>query len=142
MLLLAYTSRSSFDFTDGDLITVLMTSRLNNRRLGLTGILLHDDGRFVQVLEGEDQVVRDRFTLIERDPRHSEVEVLLEEHAAERQFPKWTMGYKTLSDPLVRDIPGYDSFFTRAPGSGETPVRALLERFRSDPGLADSVESD
>jgi hypothetical protein len=142
LFLLAYASTATFDFQDGDLIMLLMNSRLNNKRLGLTGILLHDDGHFVQVLEGDEHAVRDRFARIEADPRHDGVTILLEETSPERQFPKWSMGYKTLTDPLVQQIPGYNNFLLTNPAPEATPVKALLERFRRFPELAATVNHD
>lgn len=142
MLLLAYASSSAYDFTDGDLITLLMNSRANNRRAGITGLLLHDKGRFIQILEGESDVVRDRYTRIAADPRHRDISILLEQDGPDRKFPKWTMGYKALNDPLVQSIPGFNTFFTREATSDDSPIEELLARFRSGDALAASVESD
>lgn len=142
MLLLAYASTAAFDFADGDLITLLMNSRANNRRLGITGLLLHDEGRFVQVLEGEAASVRDRYARIAADPRHVDVTMLLEENEPKRRFPKWTMGYKALNDRLVESIPGFNSFFSDQPADQSTPLKHLLEEFREGADLAESVEHD
>ena len=142
MYLLAYASTATFDFQDGDLITLLMNSRANNKRLGITGILLYDDRHFVQVLEGEEQAVRERFARIDADPRHDGVTILLEETSSERQFPKWSMGYKALNDPLVQQIPGYNSFLVKSPEPASTPVQALLERFRRHPELESTFNDD
>lgn len=142
LLLIAYTSVASFDFSDGDLITLLMNSRATNKGLGLTGILLYSDRHFVQILEGENAVVNARFERIAADPRHHDVALILREETTERQFPKWTMGYKSLSDPMVSMIPGYDSFFSDAPEQAASAARRLLERFRTDVSLSASVTDD
>jgi len=40
-----------------DLEEILRTSRENNARLGITGMLLYGNNTFVQILEGEDKAV-------------------------------------------------------------------------------------
>jgi hypothetical protein len=132
MLLVAYTSTATFDFLDGDLISLLMKSRADNKRTGLTGLLLYSDGTFIQVLEGPDDQVNAKFDTIADDPPHDHVTLLYREQIQERQFPKWTMGYETLSDPLVTLIPGYDKFFQNARSNIVGPVKALIDQFRDD----------
>lgn len=133
MLSIVYSSVARAEFLDGDLITLLMNSRANNRRLGLSGLLLYRDGRFIQVLEGDEQDVRDRYAIIAADPRHRSVRILLEETIPERRFARWTMGYHALSDPLIGLIPGYDRFFDKPEIELDLSddVLDLLERFRS-----------
>jgi hypothetical protein len=107
MISLVYTSVASSPFSDGDLAELLMNSRANNRRRDLTGFLMHEQGRFVQVLEGPEDVVDERYAIIAADPRHADVEVVQRETIAERRFPQWTMGYRTSVDTAAEDIPGY-----------------------------------
>lgn len=51
----------------------------------------------IQVLEGEEADVRERYETIEHDHRHHRAIVLLEEHIEQRAFPDWSMGFKRLS---------------------------------------------
>lgn len=134
MLSVVYTSRATGVFDDADLATLLMNSRANNRRLGLTGFLLHRDGQFLQLLEGPADVVRDRLRIIEKDPRHTDIAVLLEEDETQRQFPAWSMGYETVTDDLADDIAGYRAVFDDinvSPVVARPAVRQLLRWFQS-----------
>jgi hypothetical protein len=135
MLSLVYTSTATAPFDDADLATLLMNSRANNRRLGLTGFLLHRDGRFIQALEGPDDVVRDRLRIIEADPRHSDIAILVEDQESDRQVPAWSMGYETVNDDLADQIPGYRSAFDdiaeNSPALENQPtIRQLLSWFQ------------
>lgn len=145
MLSTVYVSRSSFSFTEADLATLLMNSRATNGRLGITGMLLHSEGRFIQALEGPEAAVRDRLAVIAADPRHTAVRTLVEEDVTERQFPAWTMGYPVATDDFASSIPGYDDFFgddTDA-GTAATKARTLLTWFRDQPALVtDAVFSN
>ena len=101
MLSIVYTSAARTPFDDGDLATLLMNSRANNRRLGLSGFLMHKQGRFVQVLEGPDAAVQARYDVIAADPRHTDLAVLLSEPIEERRFADWSMGYRPATDSAV-----------------------------------------
>jgi hypothetical protein len=137
MLSIVYTSTARVDPTDGDLATLLMNSRANNRRLGLSGFLMHKQGRYVQVLEGPDDVVQSRYEIIAADPRHTDVAVLLRESIDEPRFADWSMGYRPTTDELAEEIPGYaDVSGTALDESRRRPdlepsVRALLDWFRT-----------
>lgn len=137
MLSLVYTSVARTPFSDGDLATLLMNSRATNRRLGLSGVLLHREGRFVQVLEGPEDAVRARYALIAADPRHGDVSLLLEETVDERRFGQWNMGYRPTTDTLAGEIPGYADVAGHALGDAldrarlEPAVRSMLDWFRA-----------
>lgn len=133
-----YTSTATRDLTDDDLAELLRQCVRNNERSGLTGMLLHRDGRFMQVLEGPDDAVRDVFAVIAADDRHAEVRLLLDEAIEERAFPAWKMAFRTVDDETVRRLDGYDDFLDRpaeAAARPDAPSRArwLLEWFRSHP---------
>jgi hypothetical protein len=109
-----YTSTATRHLTDDDLAELLRQCVRNNDRAGLTGLLLHRDGRFMQVLEGPDDAVQDVFATIAADPRHGEVRLLLDEQIPARQFPAWSMGFRTVDDATVRELHGYDDASRRA----------------------------
>lgn len=94
MLSIAYSSRAAESFDPAHLVDLLLQSRRNNKRLGLSGMLVYRDGLFLQVIEGPEEVLRNRMAVIASDPRHSDVSVLIEETVDERMFPAWTMGFE------------------------------------------------
>lgn len=131
---IVYSSTATRRFDADDLAALLAQSRETNSRLGLTGVLVHRDGRFLQLLEGPDEVVHDRMQAIQGDARHGEVRVLLEDEVDERQFPEWTMGFGSSDDSLA-EIPGYrrtfDDIDADRSESGTLPaLRALIAWFR------------
>lgn len=67
---------------------------MNNRRDGLSGMLLLVDGTFFQVLEGEQDMVEQTYRRIAKDTRHSALLRVLERERADRDFPNWTMGFE------------------------------------------------
>ena len=91
---IVYASRAVEPFDHDDLVDLLSQSRENNSRDGITGMLVYRDLDFIQILEGPDAAVRALLERIGRDPRHTDVRVLLEEQTTERKYAAWSMGYE------------------------------------------------
>jgi hypothetical protein len=132
---LTYMSTASTPFDSKQMAALLQQSRENNERNGLTGMLLFKNGRFMQVLEGAEKDVRDRYAVIAADPRHTDLKTLVDESIERRRFPQWTMGVPDPVDADLREAPGYDSFFA-APSrrfdiqEDSSRAQLLLEWFR------------
>lgn len=91
---LVYQSQALVPLSAPELAELLKQARAHNRRLHVTGVLLHaPDGRFLQVLEGEEADVRQLYYQhIRSDPRHYRCQVLGEGSCVRRSFAKWDMG--------------------------------------------------
>ena len=101
-----YVSSAVSPWSPDDLVALLEQSRAKNTALGVTDLLLHRDGTFMQVLEGEEDVVRPLYDTIAHDPRHVDVVNVWVSLAPVRRFPDWSMGFRDLAtDPV--DLPGY-----------------------------------
>lgn len=124
-----YTSVAVAPFTEADLATLLAISRRNNTDRGLTGLLLHRDGRFMQVLEGPERALLRALTTISADDRHRDLRVLDEERLGQRRFDGWAMQYRPMTDA------DEDAWFGSEPATRSTAASragALLDRFRTD----------
>jgi DNA-binding CsgD family transcriptional regulator len=69
----------------------------NNLKLDVTGILLYDSKRFLQVLEGDRSVLDVLYNKIKKDIRHTNVQLLIVDKIALRNFPHWGMKVKDIS---------------------------------------------
>lgn len=129
-----YASSATNLFSELDLQALLRQCRENNTALGITGMLLYKDGNFMQVLEGDETVIRQLLARIRTDPRHAGMMTLLE-GSAPREFPDWSMGFQDLQSAESRAIPGYHEFMNiplnDASFSGNpSAARRLLLTFR------------
>jgi hypothetical protein len=96
MFQIVYVSAATREMSDNDLAALLRQSRDNNEALGLTGMLLYKNQRFMQALEGErDNVETIYYEHICRDDRHEGVVQLMGREVESRDFPDWTMGFRT-----------------------------------------------
>ena len=67
------------------------TSASRNPALGITGALVHDRGRFLQVLEGERAALDLLVESLTNDARHREMKLLVRAPIKERTFSGWSM---------------------------------------------------
>jgi hypothetical protein len=93
LLQLMYVSTASWTLGESELTAILDISRANNRERSITGLLLHLDHGFLQILEGPEDAVLELFGDIERDARHLGIRVLIQQHISERLFGDWSMGF-------------------------------------------------
>lgn len=101
---LVYCSFAKPDLDAADITAILKTSQENNVRKNITGCLLYYKHEFIQMLEGEPNAVKELFSTISNDARHSRVIVLAEGEKQKRVFSGWSMAYHTLSDEDARDF--------------------------------------
>lgn len=94
---LSYHSRNRLQDTALDtrsgLDEILRVARSRNKHLGITGALMFNEGRFVQLLEGEEAAVREVFASVSTDKRHSDITVLSVETRMARRFDSWAMAF-------------------------------------------------
>ncbi len=103
MLQMLYVSGASPQMSDAMIQDILTVSRSKNQRAGITGMLLWADGVFIQVLEGEPDVVRTLYRRIQADDRHRNLMLVLEQRAEKRVFTQWSMGFKKLDAENAAD---------------------------------------
>jgi hypothetical protein len=105
MFQLVYASSATCPMTPSALEALLGTARSKNERLGVTGMLLYRDARFVQVLEGPQHTVRTLYDTIRADDRHTAVIPLRERLVDQREFPGWAMGFSDLDRARPETLP-------------------------------------
>jgi len=93
MFSLIYRSVAEESFSNSAVYQMLSAARDLNAEHDITGCLLFHNRRFLQLLEGEKEMVYRLFSLIESDPRHKNIEVIQTEEKAERLFNKWSMAF-------------------------------------------------
>lgn len=101
---LIYFSSSLKLVQEEDFISLLEQSRKHNSEKGITGILLCVRGNILQVLEGDQQAVEDLFNRVEQDTRHTDVSIAFKRPISQRLFPKWAMGYETITHRQLEEV--------------------------------------
>jgi methanogenic corrinoid protein MtbC1 len=88
---LTYKSTATSAPGSADLQALVGKARNRNRSLGVTGMLLFEDGCFLQTLEGPPDKLDALWTSIKRDTRHDHIEVLSEHIVPARLFSDWDL---------------------------------------------------
>ncbi len=98
-----YTSRPTAEIDDSVLLNILVRSQVKNDDMGISGLLVFHHGQFMQLLEGDADVVGKLMDTIRQDPRHADVAVLLDRESPKRCMPMWAMAFST-SKPMDQTI--------------------------------------
>ena len=126
---LVYKSTALVELDRYELNPLLHQARARNKRLKITGLLLYANKRFLQVLEGEEKNVLSLYSEIQQDPRHTKLEVLMQNPIDKRMFPDWSMGYRKIDSNEYKNIPALSMFIDDDKIS--KPYELLLE-FREE----------
>jgi Sensors of blue-light using FAD len=103
-----YCSQATSDVTPEELVALLESSRVNNERFGLSGMLLYSSQSFLQVLEGEQSALEATYGRILADDRHNNLRMLMNADVPAPMFPDWTMGFEHVDDDeLADDLAGF-----------------------------------
>lgn len=93
---LVYISVSPEGFSESELKDLLEHSRTNNHNIGVTGMLVYCGREFMQILEGEEGIVKNLFQTISEDSRHRGIEIFYEGAIENRAFTDWSMAFKAV----------------------------------------------
>ena len=122
---IAYVSTAARDLSEADLDVIVRESRRLNAASGITGVLLHCDGNFMQFLEGHPDAVAETWARIRTSRRHHQVNEMMNLPVDRREFSGWTMGFSDASPTEFLDLAAMPW------GDGERigPGRQMLQVF-------------
>ena len=93
LIRLIYASRVQGSMSTEDVAQILETSRHNNSKSNITGLLCFNHKYFLQCLEGSRAKVNELYQRILHDNRHGDILLLSYGEVSERHFSQWSMGY-------------------------------------------------
>ena len=104
LLELIYTSLSTAAPGVSHVQEILESAERNNAASSITGLLLFDGERYIQVLEGISEDVEKIYDVICADERHQLVELLHKDSIAGRSFETWRMAYEAIPKGLLSNL--------------------------------------
>ena len=101
-----YVSNRKTNCTEKEIEEILKACKKNNASLHLTGVLLYNEHKFLQLVEGEYKVTMEMYDKIKKDNRHENCILISSLFIKERSFPSWQMGLKKVDNSLeiISDI--------------------------------------
>ncbi|MGK0454515.1 MAG: hypothetical protein ACJAYY_001998 [Paraglaciecola sp.] len=106
MIQLTYTSLASANFGMSDIQEIMRKAEKFNGENEITGCLLLYNRRFIQILEGEKEIIENLYSKIKQDKKHSNVNLLGTNETSTRIFPKWVMAFKEINDSQLGQLTG------------------------------------
>ena len=116
---LGYVSNQAAAMDNAALLKLLDQARRRNAALGITGLLLHRENCFFQVLEGGREEVLGLFEQIAGDKRHQRVEIVSEGPICVREYSDWRMAFIELDGQDFTAMPGFSDLLKATPGARE-----------------------
>ncbi|WP_230874591.1 EAL domain-containing protein [Methylomonas sp. LL1] len=106
LFFLLYSSQATPALDKNQIPELLKQTRSANSSKGITGCLLHQQGYFMQYLEGERTKVLNLLELIKKDPRHCNLTIIMQGNEYHRIFPEWSMGFRDVNQNIDKiDFP-------------------------------------
>lgn len=134
-----YSSAATSQFGSDELLALLGSSRSKNASRNISGMLLHIEGSFLQVIEGNESDIDALFETISEDPRHGNIVTIVRESIPRRAFSDWSMGFADISREDVERTSGWNDFMSNpdavhalVPGRAQKLLKAFKDgRWRS-----------
>ena len=132
MIGVIYISTEMTSFSETEFMELSKASEISNKKNGITGFLMYQDGRFVQYLEGTEHAVKQVVRRIEEDLRHVVDFSYAERLKQGKRFPNWWMRLLSREDLKKVSLEGflmeYMTFLDRVSG-GDIQVTDAVWRF-------------
>jgi hypothetical protein len=128
---LVYVSKAVSPYSLTDIDRLLQSARQRNEQHGLSGVLLYDNGDFMQYIEGPALGLSEIYPRIAASKMHHGIVELLREPLTALRFPQWSMAFRSpsgfgMSDPAQQS----DLLSAHRAGGNTSPVaEQMLERF-------------
>ncbi|QLY24831.1 BLUF domain-containing protein [Bdellovibrio sp. KM01] len=130
---LVYVSYAAESLSYTDIRNILNSSRKNNARDDISGVLILREGYFLQVLEGDEAKIQALLNIIRRDNRNHTLKILIEERSDKRLFGDWSMAFLD-GDIEANTTKDLLDFFDVCLDSGinhKTLIMPLVRKFRA-----------
>ena len=134
---LIYVSLATRDFSSAELLALLDVARVKNARDGITGLLVHHSREFMQLLEGDEDMISRLYEKICLDSRNRQNNLLWEGRIERRAFPDWSMAFVAPRELALEERAGYSKFLESgltgvAASAAPTPAKMFLLSLRED----------
>jgi len=130
-----YTSHSLVPMSSDELVALLSQSRRRNAAAGISGLLLHADGNFMQTIEGEAEAVHALFARIEGDKRHEGLILICDEPIAQRSYGEWSMAFREIGREDAAKLQGFARHRHAISAEDRDLARNLMATFLKTAGL-------
>ena len=132
---LVYASRATFKpfgivntkdgSVDENIANILETSRKENLKYQLVGVLFYGQGYFLQCLEGSKSSIDRLYAKLLQDSRHTDLKILANHAIDKIRFSGWEMKFATIDQDIRSFLKSHNM--------------ARFDPFKFDPAMTDTL---
>ena len=129
---LVYVSSAVRLLSPDEIGDLLKRARARNKEYDITGVLLHNNGNFVQYIEGPKDNLDIIYKIIQEDARHTGLILISREAIQSRQFGDWPLGFLTKNGEGYVDSPSEKQLIEKIlelPGDNPSTAQIVLKGF-------------
>ena len=129
---LVYVSSAVRLLSPDEIGDLLKRARARNKEYDITGVLLHNNGNFVQYIEGPKDNLDIIYKIIREDARHTGLILISREAIQSRQFGDWPLGFLTKNGEGYVDSPSEKQLIEKIlelPGNNPSTAQIVLKGF-------------
>ena len=122
-----YISKADKELSKFEVKELVFFARVKNREEKITGFLIHQNGYFIQWIEGPSENVLHLLEKIKQDSRHQSLKVLVNRKLESPVYNNWRMRY--LTDVEKLKIGDFEDLYSE---SGGKNIVDILNRIMLD----------
>jgi len=127
---ICYFSTAHTSLDKEELLSLFTSSINNNTTKEISGILVHADGNFMQVLEGDKKVINSLFGKIKKDSRHNNIIKVPDVSYNDRIFEDYKCGFSIVEDKeSVEHLKKYLNWLSNHPSDEINSFIKLIQQF-------------
>jgi hypothetical protein len=125
-----YISSASKSLENLNLKHLYNTSKINNAQQHITGILIYQNGNFLQILEGENKNINKLYRLIKRDNRHTNILQIINKSILAPIFEDYQTGFSIVDNSKkIERLKTYLKWVKSAEMESVDKIIGIIENF-------------
>ena len=126
---ICYLSKKAETLENSELESLFKYISEINPTLNITGALLYNNDFFLQVIEGDKDILKDLFSKIRKDKRHINILMILDQKIENRIFQNYEANFNIMK--TKDDIERLNTYLSKYDFENKYPknIRTLIEPF-------------
>jgi hypothetical protein len=109
---------------------IYANAKQNNLKHNITGILIYQNGNFLQVLEGIEENIDVTYQKIKFDPRHKNIIKVIDNRIEQRIFEDYNFGFSIIKSSVeFKQLIEYLEWLKQAENKIANKIIAIVENF-------------
>ncbi len=127
---ICYVSNSKINLTTKELQKLFYSAKKNNLKHKISGILIHDNGNFFQIIEGSKKNIKKIYKKIAQDKRHHHVIELINQSIKQRVFKEYETEFSIIDDnEKIQKLENYLNWLKNAEMKSIDKLVKVIENF-------------